>query len=55
MTWPNIYIDGISNDPARMTLGGYFTGAGLMPVRIRCPASTGIVTPVTLAARSEFR
>ncbi len=34
---------------------GQRTGLALTPVRIRWPASTGIVTPVTLAARSELR
>jgi len=31
------------------------TGAGLLPVRIMCPASTGSVTPVTADARGELR
>lgn len=33
----------------------YLTGAGFTPVSSRWPASTGMVTPVTEAARSELR
>ena len=55
--------NGATSQPTACPAGGlagclpaaYLTGVGLMPVRIRWPASTGIVTPVTLAARSEFR
>jgi 2-polyprenyl-6-methoxyphenol hydroxylase-like FAD-dependent oxidoreductase len=40
---------------APFTRGPYFAGVALNGVRMRCPASTGIVTPVTFSARLELR
>jgi hypothetical protein len=42
-------------NPWLSAAAGYLTGSWLYPIMTRCPASTGIATPVTFAARSEFR
>jgi hypothetical protein len=52
---PSVYSGRLGGYFVGVALNGYFVGVALNGVRMRCPASTGMVTPVTLAARSELR